>query len=79
MHAKTKAEGAELLGFKAGAADDDYEFVERRGGRGGRGGRGRGDRDRAQTGGDRGAQRGGRGGGRKGGKLVVDDNEFPAL
>lgn len=58
--------GGNLLGFQN--VEDDV--VEERGARGGRG-RG-GDRprqDRPQT------QRGGR----KGGKLVVDDNDFPAL
>lgn len=58
--------GSDLLGFSRN--EDD---VEVRGARGGRGGRG--DRpvrqERPQT------QRGGR----KGGKLVVDDNDFPAL
>lgn len=64
-----------MLGFSAGRDDDDIngDRPDRRG-RGGRGGRGRGDRVFA----DRGAQRGGRGG-RKGGKLIVDDEEFPAL
>lgn len=61
--------GADLLGFKAGVDDGD-QFEAR----GGRGGRGRGDRaqrpERPQT---------QRTGGRRGGKIVVDDNEFPAL
>lgn len=60
-------QGSNLLGFSAGADEE----VEVRGSRGGRGGRG--DRpvrqERPQT------QRGGR----KGGKIVVDDNDFPAL
>lgn len=67
-YAVKKGEGADLLGF--GFVKDEEEFETRRGGRGGRGG------DRPQTT----AQRGGRpAGGRKGGKLVVDDNDFPAL
>jgi len=66
MHRVGKFEGAELLGF-APVKDEDEGF---RGGR--RGGRG-GDRPQTQA-------RGGRqAGGRKGGKLVVDDNDFPAL
>lgn len=71
LHAKAKTADYDLLGFSAGRDED--EFVERRGGRdrGGRGGRGRGS-DRPQ--GNR-----PQGGGRKGGKLVVNDNEFPAL
>jgi hypothetical protein len=74
MHAKAKTDDYNMLGFHGGKDDD--EFVERRGGRGGRGGRGRGDRPVQNR--DQGAPRGGRGG-RKGGKLIVDDNEFPAL
>lgn len=66
-YAVKKGEGAELLGF---GFKEEEEFESRRGGRGGRGG------DRPQTT----ANRGGRPtGGRKGGKLVVDDNDFPAL
>jgi len=61
--------GGNLLGFQSGVDQGD-EFESRGGARGGRGGRGdRPRQDRPQT------QRGGR----KGGKLVVDDNEFPAL
>lgn len=73
LHAKAKTADYELLGFHGGK--DEEEFVERRG-RGGRGGRGRGDRPTQTR--DQGAPKTGRGG-RKGGKLVVDDNEFPAL
>lgn len=72
LHAKAKTSDYDLLGFQAGKDDDD--FVERRG-RGGRGGRGRGGADRGAP---RVGNQGGRGG-RKGGKLIVDDNEFPAL
>jgi hypothetical protein len=74
LHAKAKTSDYDLLGFHGGKDDD--EFVERRGGRGGRGGRGRGDRPPQNR--DNGAPRGGRGP-KRGGKLVVDDNEFPAL
>lgn len=74
LHAKAKTSDYDLLGFHGGKDDDEY--VERRGGRGGRGGRGRGDRPPQNR--DQGAPKGGRGP-RKGGKLVVDDNEFPAL
>lgn len=74
LHAKAKTSDYDLLGFQAGKDDD--EFVERRGGRGGRGGRGRGGADRGAP---RASNQGGRTGGRKGGKLIVDDNEFPAL
>jgi hypothetical protein len=74
LHAKAKTADYDLLGFQAGKDDDDFEA---RRGRGGRGGRGRG--DRGTQGGDRGGRGGQRQGGRKGGKLIVDDNEFPAL
>lgn len=64
-------QNAELFGFQA-EKDDDVELSSSSRGRGGRG-RG-GDRpvrqDRPQT------QRGGR---KQGGKLIVDDNDFPAL
>ena len=70
MHAQTKNEGAELLGF--GYQDDDYERdFRQRGPKGGRGGRD----DRRNTGG-RGGRRGGKG------KAVFDatnDDDFPAL
>lgn len=69
LHAKAKTADYDLLGFSAGRDDD--EFVERRGGRD-RGSRGRGrGNDRPQANRPQ--------GGRKGGKLVVNDNEFPAL
>ena len=71
-----KSENAHLLGFAAGA--DDEEFVERRGGRGGRrGGRGgfRGDRG-GFRGGDR-EQRGGHRG--QGKKLHFNEEAFPTL
>lgn len=78
-YAIKKSEGAELLGFGAVNYDDEFES---RGARGGRGGRGSDRGGRGGRGG-RGADRGGRDnrprGGRKGGKLVVDDNDFPAL
>jgi hypothetical protein len=68
--ATRSGQNAELFGFQA-ERDDDVEISSTSRGRGGRG-RG-GDRpvrqDRPQT------QRGGR----KGGKLIVDDNDFPAL
>ena len=70
VHAKTRGEGAELLGFSS--RDDDLGFEHRQRGpkRGGeRGGRG-----------DRG--RGGARGGRKGGKPIFDarnEDDFPAL
>jgi len=67
-YATVRGSGAELFGFQ-NTKDEGEEYEAR--GKGGRGGRG-GDRprnDRPQT------QRGGR----KGGKIIVDDNEFPAL
>lgn len=69
VQAPTQGLGGALLGFQAlGDAGDEFEARGARGGRGGRGGD-RPRQDRPQT------QRGGR----KGGKIVVDDNEFPAL
>jgi len=64
---------ANLFGFQT-RDEDDYESRGR--GRGGRGGRdqgrgGRGGRDQGPR-----EQRGGR---KRDGKLVVDDNDFPAL
>ena len=62
-HVKARGEGSELLGFGAVNYDDDFQV--RRGGN---------DRSaRPQV------QRPQAKGGRKGGKLVVDDNDFPAL
>lgn len=57
--------GAELMGFQA-QVDQGDEFESR-------GKRGRGGRDQRPERQDGGARR------RRGGKIVVDDNEFPAL
>jgi len=65
VHAITRNEGAELLGFSAAGGDEDFE-----GRRGGRGGPRRDDRPRDNR------RQGGR---RGGGKIVVDDDAFPAL
>lgn len=68
-YAVRKGDGAELLGFVT--PGDDEEFGEaRRGGRGGARG-GRGGREPREP------RQGGRGGRKN--KLVVDDNDFPAL
>jgi hypothetical protein len=62
-HVKGKGQGAELLGF--GSVNYDDEFSVRRGGKD--------SGPRTQV------PRPQNKGGRKGGKLVVDDNDFPAL
>ena len=62
-HVKARGEGAELLGFGSVNYDDDFQVR--------RGGNDRGARPQAQRPQNK--------GGRKGGKLVVDDNDFPAL
>ena len=67
MYSSKPNAGSELLGFTKPIEEDEEP---RRGGRGGRGGDNRPRQDRPNT---------TRGGGRKGGKIIVDDNDFPAL